>query len=143
VRYGFTGTRSFKHEHHAIDVFGRLLQLHNGTEFWTGACVGLDDYVAQQLVQLYPWARHVVVMPHDRRQVDPAFIEWAVAHPKVEIIWMPEGTTMRDRNTKIVENVDRLEVFPYRRLAKPYSGTWMTANIADKLGVPTDVLVLQ
>jgi len=141
IKYGFTGTQRFDESNaRHVGVVTTLLQrlkIKQATEFTTGACVGIDDFVYRKCYELYPEAWHRVIVPANRSKVvipEPA--------PNVEIIYMPEGSSYRDRNKRILDFTDFLYVIPFDKLEVMYSGTWMTHNIAKDRKIPLEVVSL-
>lgn len=94
------------------------------TEFITGGCWGGDTEIAKAVREYHPEIPHKVILPANRSQVDRVAIE--SAWPKDNIVKMPEGSSYRDRNTRIVRVCDRLIAFWTGSMR---SGTLMTINI--------------
>ena len=138
-RYGFTGTRKLDifDPRHKANVQRVIDLVADGTEFTTGACRGIDIFLYYALKAKYPQAWHRVIVPWDKRQ---AVIPEEAKN--TEIIYMPEGTTFRDRNKRILDFTDFLYVIPFDKLEVPYSGTWMTHNIAKDRKIPLEVISL-
>jgi len=110
VRYGFTGTRTL--EPADDDTIAHTLSmLKDGTEFTTGACIGVDSFVGQSFWLAKPDAVHRVVVPADRSRVDHWWTHRAIGDT-VRVEEMPTGTTYKDRNLRIVEQSDVLVAFP-------------------------------
>jgi hypothetical protein len=139
IRYGFTGTQHFRESNklHVELVIQVLESLKNGQEFTTGACIGIDDFVHRMCRILYPQAWHRVIVPANRNKVIIPEPDW-----NVEIIYMSNGTSYRDRNERIVDFTDKLHSFPFKKLEKPFSGTWMTTNIARARNIEFGVHIL-
>lgn len=140
IRYGFTGTRDFDETNlvvvSKVTFILKQLETKQITEFTTGACRGIDDFIFRTCLKLYPNAWHRVIVPWNKSQVIiPAQTE------NVEIIYMPEGTTYRERNERIVDFTDELHAFPYSE-GRIRSGTVMTINIAGRRGIPVKKHVL-
>jgi hypothetical protein len=106
------------------------------TSVITGACVGVDAYVARaaRARGLYV---HTVV-PWDQSRVDPEWERYCDSATH-----MAEGTSYKDRNQTIVDLSTELVGVPAygeghgksRR-----SGTWQTIRLALKANKPVDVL---
>lgn len=140
MRYGFTGTRSLDDDGRAL-IDNALLMVADGQEFTTGSCVGVDAYVGRILTFIYPRAKHRVVVPANRKQVDywwHPIEQWAEKGIDLTVELMPIGTSFRERNERIVDYTDELIVFashPESHGKSRRSGTWMTKRIAEKRGV--------
>jgi hypothetical protein len=146
---GFSGTRSldFNSAAHLSLILNVLAEVQKADTFVTGACKGVDAYVAKMLISIAPDAHHVIIVPSDHRQVDLrtlSYITGECARKRIslEVIDCPEGTSYRYRNTQIVDRSTRLVALPYKQLERAYCGTWMTVNIAHQLHVPVDVVTL-
>lgn len=138
MRIGFTGTRMISEADRAV-ILSELGKLPAGASYTTGGCVGVDSLVGYTVASWYPHAKHVVMLPNNRKLVD----EW----------WTEVGTDVRletpgdyrARNKAIVENSDLLVVFAEYPEGDPRSrrsGTWMTARMARRAGVRSKVIVL-
>jgi len=146
MRFGYTATRQYRPmEHDAIvaEHLGQsLIAEDEDATFVTGGCRGGDRAVGTIAVVMYPDARHEVVLPADRSQVDPWWAEPEYLTANIAIVECPAGTDFRYRNTRIVDLSDKVTALPYGRLERPRSGTWMTANIARRAGKLWQVVVL-
>jgi hypothetical protein len=104
-----------------------------------GGCIGGDAVLARLR---YGLGRMVhVVLPADRSKVDP---EWQLYCTSYEE--MPEGTTYRQRDERMVELGTRLIGIanrPEKHGASIYSGAWMTIRIGIAQGRPTEAYVLR
>jgi len=95
----------------------------------TGACVGVDTFVYEFFNKFYPDIPQTVVFPADRKAV--GLTEDGVRAAGHTVVVMPDGTSYRQRNKKIVELSDKLAAF---WTGQTRSGTFMTMNIARKAG---------
>ena len=132
---GFTATRTMAPTGVSILRY-QLIRLPVADRYVSGGARGGDAYIGWFLAGKYPKARHTVIVPADRSQVNPW---WQICPVPVEVIEMPEGTTYKDRNQAIVEKSGVLAGFP----AHPEdhgqsrrSGTWQTIRIARKEKMP-------
>lgn len=147
MRVGFTGTRTVK-----LDAVQRVCdfvcsQSTGGSEFTTGACVGFDAIAAHCLLDNFPDAVHRLVVPANQSQVDHEIIErfQRLQGNRHIIEYMPDGTTYRQRNERILHHADKLVAvaeFPELNTRSTRSGTWMTVRIARRLGLPVRELVI-
>jgi hypothetical protein len=149
----FTGTRQFTYddllyhlmdEHSAPPGLWEWIAGHNG--FITGGCIGFDSLIGAALARWprFKNARHTVVLPANRSQVDSWYLNPDV-RDRVNVIEMPEGTSYRDRDVRLVELGDELFYAadkPEDHGASLRSGTWMTVRIARKLNKPMRGIVL-
>lgn len=119
-------------------VADRLAALPAANRYVTGACQGGDAWLGQWLCARYPAAKHVVIAPADRSQIDPWWVEpqWA---GRVTVIEMAPGTSYADRNAALVHWGDELAGFPAwpeRAPGSQRSGTWQTIRLCRKAGKP-------
>lgn len=146
-RMGFTGTRSVPFDRVA-DVLAFLTrESHEFDEFTTGACTGFDAIAAHYLIDQNPNALHRLVVPANRSQVDGEIIERfrRLEDDRHVIEYMPEGTSYRERNERILDHSDALLAVadhPEIHSKSVRSGTWMTVRIARRRGIPIEGLVL-
>ena len=122
---GFTASRelSYKQKMFIFKIISKL----KAQKFITGGCWGGDEAIAMAINKYHPNIPHTVIVPYNRSQVSQKAIQ--CASPKDNIIWMPEQTSYRDRNKKIVELSDKIIAFWNGNMR---SGTKMTINIAKK-----------
>lgn len=123
---GFTASRELSEEQRSyiVDVVKSL----KADGFVTGGCVGGDAIIAKAINEFHPATSHKIVVPFNKTQVDSAVYE--LAHPSDNIIYMPNGTNYRDRNTRIVKESTRMIAFWTGNVR---SGTKMTINIASRV----------
>lgn len=97
-----------------------------GITLRTGACVGVDEVVAERGHHL---GYHVhTVVPWNRSLVARDWARWAVTFEEME-----PGSSYRDRNMRLLEGATFLTAFPARPEKDPSSrrsGTWMTVRLA-------------
>lgn len=147
MRMGFTGTRSVSIERMS-EVCDVVRQACFGfTEFTTGACVGFDTIAAHYVLDLVPDATHRLIVPADRKHVDNDVIaRFKRLEDERHIIeYMPEGTSYRDRNERILHYTDKLVAVaehPEIHARSIRSGTWMTVRIARRLGLPIQEFII-
>jgi hypothetical protein len=126
---GFTGTQSFgvgeiAHLDACLeDLYVRLKPV----AIVTGACIGVDAYVHHWFARNHPEVRRVVVVPANRSKVDATVLANAD-----EVVEMAPHTDYRDRNVELVRRATTMAAFWTGKTA--YSGTWMTMNIARRMG---------
>jgi hypothetical protein len=99
----------------------------------TGACVGVDMFVAEWFAENRPAVAQKIIVPSDRSRVDPKFIRAMGDLANVEIIHMPVGSTYLARNMEIINNCAVLVGFPMYREShgkSARSGTWQTIRKA-------------
>lgn len=136
---GFTAARELK----GVDpskFIDALSKLH-AKRFVYGGARGGDEAIAIWLTHYGPKALHHVIIPADRSQV----AEWW-KYPNAAELWpileyMPDGTTYKQRNQKIVNTVDRLVAFPEYPKNHPRSlrsGTWQTIRMGKAKGIIVD-----
>ena len=77
---------------------------------------------------MYPNVRQTIVVPSNKKLVNNKVLSIKNA----TVIYMPDGSSYRDRNKKIVELSEYVEAF--WNGAKFRSGTFMTINIAKRAG---------
>lgn len=143
----FTGSRRALSPQQETRVFLALNHLGPFATYVTGACVGVDAFVGENLYMLRPRAHHVVVVPADRSRVCRWWVDATGAVlPGVEVVEMPEGTTYRDRNHELLVDADVLFGFPDLPENDPRSarsGSWMTVRLAKSLSKPVFVETLR
>jgi hypothetical protein len=134
---GFTGTRQLTKEDYGV-ITGVIKNLPDDVRVVNGGCVGADTLVAR-----YAFLRslHVhTIFPSDLSHVDPDAYRWCTTSER-----MPEGSSYRDRDRRIVEESDVLIAFAWYPEHYPRSrrsGTWMTARIAKGRNVPVLIYIL-
>lgn len=134
---GFTGTRNLTKQDYGV-IAEVIKNLPDDVRIVNGGCVGVDTLVAR-----YAFLRslHVhTIFPSDLSQVDPDAYRWCTTSER-----MPEGSSYRDRDRRIVEESDVLIAFaqyPENYSRSLRSGTWMTVRIAKRCNVPVLVYVL-
>lgn len=142
MKIGFTGTRHSLELHQQRLVESVLVSLLPTMTYGiTGACYGVDAFVAKWLAQNSD-AQQIIIVPAKRELVDTTLY----ALPRAVLIEMPvmgdersnNSLPYRRRNEKIVELSERLVAF-YK--GNPHSGTKMTMNIAERQGklTPGDI----
>jgi hypothetical protein len=130
-RIGFTGSRDLDiGEEVAIE---RILWSLSPDRVVTGACVGIDQFVAEFYACNVPDVFQTVYVPGDRSRVNMSFIDFMLKLRQVNVIFMPRQSSYLDRNMKIVESSDELVGFP--RFHESHqksrrSGTWQTIRRA-------------
>lgn len=138
---GFTGTRRVLSYHERARVSDIVWALPMTTRVVTGACLGVDAWVARVA---HSRGMHVhTIVPADRSRVDP---EWRLYCTTFKE--MPAGSTFRDRNVEIVGELtgdDRLIAVADHDEHEPESrrsGTWQTFRLAQKAGRRTRAYAL-
>ncbi len=131
VKYGFTGSQHGTTDE-VIEAQINKLQLTKKDTVITGACIGVDSQVSHYIKKHYPYIEQLIIVPFDKKKVD------TTVYDNGEVIYMPSGTTYRDRNITIVKNSNVLIAFWNGQ--KAYSGTFMTMNIAHKYNIPLTVV---
>ncbi len=142
MKIGFTGTRHALEFHQQQLVESVLVSLlPTMTYAITGACLGIDAFVAKWLAKNSD-VQQIIIVPAKREAIDTTLY----ALPRAVIIEMPVvgdesrngSLPYRRRNEKIVELSDRLVAF-YKGNVK--SGTKMTMNIGERAGIlsPSDI----
>lgn len=126
---GFTGSQSIPQMgfDHLFDRLELLYTKYQPEGIVVGACTGYDAEVQMWFVHNRPEVRRTVVVPANRSKVDPRCLQDTGA----EFVLMPDGTSYRDRNIRLVELSDRLAGFWTGKRA--YSGTFMSLNIGRKV----------
>jgi len=136
VIVSFTASRQLKTATDLFHVRDVLEKLQRGDLVVTGGCIGGDHEIAKTATKL-GLAVHTV-LPTDTSRVDPEWEEWCVSWER-----MPEGTTYRNRNERLVELGNKLFGFPNLPESRDVrSGTWMTIRIARMAKVPQEVRIL-
>src|SRR5262245_45117958 len=120
---GFTGSREITPSMAAY-IDGVIAILPVASIVVTGGCIGVDAYVA---TRAHARGLHVhTILPADRSRVDP---DWRSHCTTVEA--MPQGTSYRSRNVRLVMNADRLYAiprWPEMHSRSRRSGTWQTVR---------------
>jgi len=156
---GFSGARSVADAARVMDLVRAVVTRPDVTGVVTGACVGVDGIAGRFAHALRPDARHVVIVPADRSRVDP----WwkALVHrdlllsttvptvarfaPGLTVLYMPDGSSYRDRDRAVVTASRRLvalPAYPETDARSARSGTWLTVRLAREARVPVEVAVL-
>lgn len=127
------------------EVIWAALQGVTAKTYVTGACIGGDQMIATLLAQHRPGCRQLIIVPRNRSRVELVWLStFAQANKSVRVVYMPQGTTYRDRNQALLGErypgvpalrPDLLVGFPLHAEKHPdsaYSGTWMTLRMAHK-----------
>lgn len=132
IKIGFTGTRAPNNA--LLDkLVGLLASISpDNYEVITGACLGIDALVARQAFAR-GFSVHTIV-PCNRSQVDPYWNQLCTTHEL-----MPEDSSYKERNQRIVDQSDLLVAFAAYPEKYPKSGrgcnTWQTVRLARKAGL--------
>lgn len=142
-RIGFTSTRDLP-DFARFEILVTLVNLE-ADEFVTAAARGADSLIGRALARRYPDARHRVIVPANRAQIDP----WWLVEPSLpahfQIDLMPPTTTYRDRNLALVRSIDELIGYPLYAeddVRSRRSGTWQTIRLARKAHLLVSVHIL-
>ena len=129
---GFTGSRKLSLVQQKVVSYRLIVCADLGmTEAITGACQGVDAFIALWILSEFPDMHQTIVVPHDRKAVPDDVLGLDKYNNNISYVYMSVGTNYRDRNEKIVELSDVMDAFWTGKRA--YSGTYMTINIADKI----------
>lgn len=126
---GFTAARDLGDQGQSV-IACVLDRLPPAARYITGGAIGGDALIGRWLVERWPGAHHVVIVPADKSRVDPW---WLTVDVAVEAIPMPAGTTYKDRNAEIVRRSVMLFGFPAYPEDDPRSarsGSWQTIRMA-------------
>lgn len=144
---GFTGTRATEPHEEKLRAYlertGTILFLREFDTYVTGGCRGWDAFVGRYLALTYPTKTHIVVVPANRSQVDPWWLEFDLG--TILVLYMDEGTDYKDRNKEIVrrsEYVFYCADYPEAHGKSRRSGTWQTKRLAEAALVPTSGIIL-
>lgn len=140
---GFTGSRDLT-EAEKIGMERILYRLHPDTVI-TGACVGVDEFVATWFASHEPGVRQLIYVPGNRSRVNMRVIEDLSKFSQVEVSYMPRSSSYLDRNLAIIASCDFLLGFPRHvesHALSQRSGTWQTIRKARALSKPMRVFVL-
>lgn len=136
ITAGFTGSRDITDDE-ALKIQEELRKI-NASAYVTGACIGVDQLIAEFVHVAWPNRKNVIIVPANRSRVNMKFVDYMSRQENTEIIYMPPGTSYAHRNQAIVDRSDVLVGFPaYREshVASQRSGTWQTirkAKLAQK-----------
>lgn len=143
VTLGFTGSRYVPNPDKILTLERRLLNLGQfAPGFVTGACTGLDALIGRFCVERWPQRMHMVIIPGDRKQIDPWWLDfggWLI-----NVIQMPPNTTYADRNQAIVDQSQQLVGFPIGpedHPAQRRSGTWQTIRMGRRCHTRPPVII--
>jgi len=131
---GFTASRNIIGV--SPSFWGNHLSVLNADVYITGGCFGGDSVIGKTLLRLFPSAIHLIVVPGDTSKVD---FWWQRKETNnlenIKIYWMPEDSSYKDRNQKIVTLSNEIIGFPEYDEADSRSlrsGTWQTIRLATK-----------
>jgi len=139
---GTTGTRAIAQDYEPVlvdwlikkdELFGQY------STFVSGACIGWDAVWGSTMALEYPERDHLVIVPADRSRVEEwwhAIIE--VCGANIRFIYMPEGSSYKERNIEIVRHSNDLFYcadYPEAHGKSQRSGTWQTVRLARAVGI--------
>lgn len=127
MKWGFTGAQCGAPEEVILEHLKTLLLTENDTVV-TGACIGVDTQIFVLVATHWPKVPQLVIIPANRSKVDSRILSFEVP---MQIIYMPFGTSYRDRNERLVKESDCITAF---WTGEQRSGTNMTKNIAKRAG---------
>jgi hypothetical protein len=134
---GFTGTRNLLEWHQRSRIDGILSKLkEDATCIVTGACTGVDAYVAHWFERNAPDIRQVIYIPSKREMIDqtiytiPTTIAMRIQMPCVGDERTDKAASFRRRNQAIVDHAERMIAF----WNGTRGGTTMTIKIARQAG---------
>lgn len=129
---------------HVADVL--LHQLTDGTEFTSGAAIGVDTAWALAAFAYYPKAKHRLIVPAAPH--NEALVDWAADHG-FEIVNAPrladDASSYLARNDLLVATrfTDTLVAFPVTEEEILRSGTWATIRRARRSELPVLLRALE
>ena len=142
---GFTAARNLTQEDE-LTIERVIVRLPSLPEMVvTGACIGGDQFIAEWFLQNFSNVKQKVIVPNNLSQVDRSFLTAISRYPNVEMVYMPSGSSYRERNARIVAECTRLIGFPPYIESHEFStrsGTWQTIRIGRRMGREVNVHVL-
>lgn len=137
---GFSGSRTLAVEREPL-VIRVLSHLPPPGKVNTGACIGVDQFIAQWYLDAMPSVPQTIWVPGDRSRVDMLWVQEVETRPNVTVRWL--SGSYAERNLCLVAASDRLVAFPLRpRRVGHRSGTWLTVDMAIKHEKDLQVQVL-
>lgn len=149
----FTASRDLDHGGEEVILNVLTVGIPLCRTYITGGCIGGDAFIGRWLFDHHPEAEHLVLLPYDRSRVDYWWEKVPGIEPvrlttvgglykdprgaTVKIVFMPHGSTYKDRNAKLVRRgtaVCAFPAFPEDHPASARSGSWQTARMARRLG---------
>jgi hypothetical protein len=129
--YAFTGPHTVGEEYRPY-IRDCLSLLDAPACIVTGCAFGIDTLVAEEALDLFPEARHVLVIPDGAH--NSMLVERFAARLDVDVELVTHyprnpQAAYRGRNEEMVRRCDVLIAFPLSRTSVR-GGTWMTINIA-------------
>jgi predicted Rossmann-fold nucleotide-binding protein len=126
MQIAFTGSRNYQPATDDEKVLTVLYGISRNAFLVTGGCIGVDAAVARIGTQM--GFRVHTILPADRSRVDPEWRIWCDTFEE-----MPQGTSYKDRNVRLVVLADSLIAFPSQpetHNGPRGSGTWQTVRLA-------------
>lgn len=151
----WTGSRDIPPE--VAPAVREIVELAHADLHISGACIGVDQFVATTLLEVQPESRQRIIVPRNRQKVDLDWLAEMRAHPNVEVIFMPSGTTYFDRNLALLgepfnglrnsdaiprTRPDMVVGLPRWPAGVARSGSWWTIRAAQRAGIGTMVVPL-
>lgn len=133
----FTGTTDVTREDAAPVIENALRNVAAADHFISGAAMGIDTFAALAALEMFPDARHTLVIPAAPHNWVLA-AEWE-GRGGTEVFHARSGRNAADsymrRNDLLVALADIVVAFPKTETEEIRSGTWATIRRARKAGV--------
>lgn len=143
IRVGVSGTRHAGSDHFftIFHLMGLMKEISDYTTVTHGCCRGADDLAAKATRNVGTDIRIRGILPAGWQGS-----RWIVnGDYNTEVEEMPNGTSLLDRDQRVVDEVQGLIAFPMHaedHVESRRSGTWATIRMARRKGIPIVVLPL-
>lgn len=135
MKTGITATQQYPPDCRVIE---QTLPLFSCDEWYSGGAFGGDTAAIRFIAEYLPWDKNILVQPNAKFNKECLDLASEIIVLDKLALNNP-ADAYRQRNMRIVTEVDRLLAFPKSSKEELRSGTWMTIRMAVKQNVPVHI----